>query len=249
MTLFILAAGVGSRLMPLTKDKPKSLISFEDGSSILERQLTTARNTEGITGVKIITGYRSEQIEEKIKELDLGSFASVIFNPFFRVSNNLMSVWCALNDMAGGDFCVSNGDNLYNESVFPHVLNQTSDKTGIFLTLNEKDAFDDDDMKVVIESGHITKVHKQIPLEKASAESVGLAIIKGAVARKAFIEKVSEISRNEEYLNKFWLEIFNSLIESGQPVGSVWVDKNDWREMDFHPDLEIIHKAIEKKLF
>ena len=34
----ILAAGFGSRLLPLTKDKPKSLIEF-DGKTLLERNI------------------------------------------------------------------------------------------------------------------------------------------------------------------------------------------------------------------
>ncbi|HHJ36507.1 MAG TPA: hypothetical protein ENJ87_12145, partial [Gammaproteobacteria bacterium] len=42
MNLFILAAGKGSRLYPLTKDRPKSLIELTDGTTILERQIGVA---------------------------------------------------------------------------------------------------------------------------------------------------------------------------------------------------------------
>ncbi|MFK8137253.1 MAG: sugar phosphate nucleotidyltransferase [Bdellovibrionales bacterium] len=249
MKLFILAAGVGSRLMPLTKDRPKSLIEFDDGTSILERQLKTAQATEGIEQVQIITGYRSIQIEEKIQSLGLSNFASVVYNPFFRISNNLMSVWCALPHINGEDFCISNGDNLYNENVFPQVLEQTATKEGIFLTLNEKPSFDDDDMKVIIEEGVIKRVHKKIAIEDTNAESVGLAIVRGTDAQRNFKSIVESIVKDEAYLDKFWLEIFNSFIDDGGSVDSVWVNKDDWREMDFHPDIDIIHQAIENKLF
>ena len=39
MKAIILAAGKGERLMPLTSDKPKSLLELKNGITLLESQL------------------------------------------------------------------------------------------------------------------------------------------------------------------------------------------------------------------
>ena len=57
----ILAAGQGTRLRPLTNDKPKCLIPLL-GKSLLERQVDTLKKS-GVTNIHIATGYRSDQIE------------------------------------------------------------------------------------------------------------------------------------------------------------------------------------------
>ncbi len=66
MKAIILAAGVGSRLRPLTDDKPKSLVAI-NRKSILERMLESIRNV-GMKEVIVITGYREEQLKEFILE-------------------------------------------------------------------------------------------------------------------------------------------------------------------------------------
>ena len=58
----ILAAGQGTRLRPLTNDKPKCLVEI-DGKSILKRQTSTLREA-GIQDIKIVTGYKGNEIEK-----------------------------------------------------------------------------------------------------------------------------------------------------------------------------------------
>ena len=61
--VIILAAGFGSRLLPLTKDKPKSLIEF-DGKTLLERNIEIFKK-HGINDVTIVTAYKKEKINPK----------------------------------------------------------------------------------------------------------------------------------------------------------------------------------------
>lgn len=57
----ILAAGVGSRLRPLTNDRPKCLVEIE-GRSLLERQIATFQDC-GVTNLTVVAGYAAERIE------------------------------------------------------------------------------------------------------------------------------------------------------------------------------------------
>jgi choline kinase len=57
----ILSAGKGSRLLPLTTDRPKCLIDL-NGRSLLEWQLD-ALSAAGLTDFVIVTGFRDDLVE------------------------------------------------------------------------------------------------------------------------------------------------------------------------------------------
>ena len=106
MKAIILAAGKGERLMPLTSDTPKSLLELENGTTLLESQLININKT-GITKVVIVTGYLTEKIESKVElyrekyNIDI----QIIYNPFYDISNNLLSLWQAKHEMES-DFII-----------------------------------------------------------------------------------------------------------------------------------------------
>ncbi len=87
MKVIILAAGQGTRLRPLTDDRPKCMVEV-NGKSIIERQLNTMRacgiNEEDIT---IIAGYRNDVLKEHFKETGI----------HFIVNENMIRpIWYAL---------------------------------------------------------------------------------------------------------------------------------------------------------
>jgi hypothetical protein len=52
--------------------------------------------------------------------------------------------------------------------------------------------------------------------------------------------------REKEYLEKFWLEIFNSLSDDGVAIDYTTIEASDWREVDFHPDVDAMKNIILK---
>jgi len=247
MNLIILAAGVGSRLFPLTKDKPKSLIDLGDGTTLLQRQIENAIACGIIDNIYIITGYRSKQIEDRVVEYQNRINVEVIFNPFYEISNNLFSLWTAHFIMEDRDFLISNGDNIYKENVYNNIHKLSSNT--ISITIDYKDKYDEDDMKVILKDGKIKQVSKMIDMDKIDAESVGLAIIKGKKNRKIFRDTLASLVRDFTNKDKFWLEIFNTLSYEEKDIGIYEIDPKDWGEIDFHPDIENVKAAISKELF
>ena len=61
MRAILLAAGMGTRLRPLTLDTPKSLVKV-NGRPMLETQIEFLRE-KGISEIIVVTGYLSEKFE------------------------------------------------------------------------------------------------------------------------------------------------------------------------------------------
>jgi len=243
--LFILAAGKGDRLWPLTRNTPKSLLDFGDGTTILERQLENALQSGLFSEIYIVTGYKSEQIEAKLKDYQADIPIRTIFNPVYDITNNLISLWAAHLAMLDEDFMVTNGDNIYIADVFRKV--QTDRAEVIQITVDFKDEYDEDDMKVRFGRGRsVRRVHKDISREETDAESVGLALIKGEKSRRLFVNKIIGLVRDKEYLQRFWLEVFNALAGDGVTVDVAEIGPDEWQEVDFHPDVDVMKKIVFK---
>src|SRR5437762_3294655 len=111
MKVIFLSAGRGSRMMPLTKNTPKPLLDVGNGMTIIESQLNSIAECGGIEEVIFVIGYRAEQIEAKLKG-HVKVPVRFIYNPFYDMSNNLISLWLACSEM-DQDFIVINGDDIF----------------------------------------------------------------------------------------------------------------------------------------
>src|SRR3546814_11069057 len=109
----ILSAGQGSRLLPLTADMPKCMIDF-NGRTLIEWQIE-ALKANGIRDIAVVTGFRTEVVEAHLATIGGASFA-VIFNPFFKVADNLGTCWIARHAM-DRDFIILNGDTIVSDEI------------------------------------------------------------------------------------------------------------------------------------
>ncbi|MGQ4892909.1 MAG: sugar phosphate nucleotidyltransferase [Candidatus Njordarchaeia archaeon] len=245
MKAIILAAGKGTRLFPLTKYVPKPLLVINNEKRIIDYQLEVFSSFDEITEVILVIGYKADMIEEYILEhRDIFKVrVRPVFNPFYDVSNNLISLWLGTFFTHDDDFIITNGDNIFKKHVIEKLLAQ---EEGIYLVIDHKDKYDEDDMKVIIKNGYIFYVSKEIELDKVSAESVGIAMIKGENARIKYINAIEKLIRNLENRNKFWLETFNYLAANDKKIKYVEISIDDWFEIDFHPDYEFAKKVILK---
>ena len=242
MKAIILAAGKGERLMPLTSDTPKSLLELENGTTLLESQLITINKTV-IDKVVIVTGYLTEKIESKVqrysKEYNID--IQIIYNPFFDISNNLLSLWQARHEMES-DFIIINGDDIFNDSVLLGLLEHDNNEL-ITMVIDRKETYDEDDMKLIVENGRILEVSKKIPLNEANGESIGMIRVTGE-AKGIMVYTMERMVRNKKNMQVFYLAMIQELINQGIVVGYHEISSKDWAEIDFHPDLEDIRKKI-----
>ena len=90
-TAVILAAGIGSRLLPLTRDTPKCLCVV-GGETILSRLVNNLR-LQGITRLVVVTGHQSHKIHEFFNQASFELRVDYVFNPVFQTTNNIYSLW------------------------------------------------------------------------------------------------------------------------------------------------------------
>ena len=240
MKVIILAAGRGRRMWPLTKNRPKSLLSLGNGQTVLENQLNTIRQYK-IESVIIITGYLSEKIErvvKKYKDINI----ETIFNPFYDVTDNIASFWIA-REKIDGDFILLNGDVIVRPSILGKLI-EDSKKKHACMTVCKQDKYEDDDMKVIIRGNKVMEVSKEIDNQKANGVSIGMIAFRKKKVNK--IKNVLEdIVRGDNWERFFYLQAIQEMINRGDKVNYFLINQNDWAEIDFHPDLEAAKKKID----
>lgn len=241
MKAIIIAAGKGTRLYPLTKNTPKSLVEIGDGLTLLESQLYSLKEA-GIKDIVLIIGYLGSQIEAKIEEYKSDFNFSIVYNPFYETSNNLVSVWLAKQHMTD-EFITINGDDIFNPSVITELLKS---KANITMVIDRKDNYDDDDMKVVTNGNLIQAVSKDIPLSEANAESVGIIKFSG-YGPAIYVKTLESMVRKEKNMNVFYLKAIQKIINDGHSVEYSECQVEDWGEMDFHPDLMFIREYVKQE--
>src|SRR5690606_15301721 len=103
----ILAAGVGSRLRPMTNNKPKCLVTTA-GKAILQYQIDAYREA-GIDQLVIIVGYEGNAIRQyckHIKDIKI----TILENSDYEITNNMYSLYLAKNHVEGSPFILNNAD-------------------------------------------------------------------------------------------------------------------------------------------
>lgn len=224
----ILSAGKGSRLLPLTADRPKCLIDL-NGKSLLEWQLD-ALAASGVRDVTVVTGFRDDLVDAVAAGRE---GVRTLFNPFYHVADNLGSVWIARAEF-DRDTLLLNGDTLVSTALLAKV--QTSEGGAITVTVDEKDDYDADDMKVLRDGSRLLRIGKALEPGEYDAESIGLLAFRGEGGRR-FIDEVERMMRTSEGTLRWYLRAIDHLA-AHHPVETVSIRGEAWQEVDFPEDVE-----------
>ena len=229
MKAIILSAGQGSRLGHLVDDRPKCLIEF-NGRTLLDRQLDTLA-ANGIEEAVIVTGFHDELVQQAVAARAGGPRVTCVFNPFFKVADNTGSLYMAREALAG-DCLVWNGDTLVSDALMAKVV--ANDRSGICVTVDRKDRYDDDDMKVVEEDGRLKAIGKRLA-DGVNAESIGLLAFRDGGAEQ-FREAIESAMRTSEGTTIWYLRVIHHLAQSSD-VWTLDIAGEEWGEVDFPPDV------------
>lgn len=224
----ILSAGKGSRLLPLTESRPKCLIEL-NGKSLLEWQLD-ALAANGVEEVVVVTGFRDDLVDLVV---DARPGVRTLFNPFYHVADNLGSVWLARGEF-DRDVLLLNGDTLVSTALVAKVL-EGSDAP-IAVTVDEKDDYDADDMKVLRERDRLLRIGKALEPGNYNAESIGFLAFRGEGPR-LFTDQVERMMHTSEGTRRWYLRAIDALAARAD-VRTVSIKGEAWQEVDFPEDVE-----------
>ena len=231
MKAIILSAGQGSRLGHLVDDRPKCLIDF-NGRSLLDRQLDTLEAT-GVREAVVVTGFHDELVGQAIAARSGGPSVRTIFNPFYKVADNTGSLFMAREELHG-DCLVWNGDTLVSPALMAKVVG--NDRRGICVTIDRKDSYDEDDMKVIAAAdGRLRAIGKRIAAG-VNAESIGLLAFRAGGAEK-FRDAIERAMRTKEGTTIWYLRVIHHLAQNDD-VWTLDIQGEEWGEVDFPPDVE-----------
>jgi choline kinase len=162
-----------------------------------------------------------------------------IFNPFYKVADNLGSLFMAREELAG-DCLVWNGDTLVSDSLMARVV--ANARPGICVTIDRKDGYDDDDMKVVVEEdGRLRASGKRLSAG-VNGESIGLLAFRDGGAER-FREAIERDIRTPEGTTIWYLRVIHHLAEQSE-VWTLDIEGEEWGEVDFPPDVERARELV-----
>jgi choline kinase len=118
-TALLLAAGLGSRLGPVTEALPKCLVAVS-GVPILER-LLRALDGHGFERLVIVTGYRADSIRGYLGERFGGIAIEYLLSPLFATTNNIYSLWLA-RQLIDEPFLLVESDLVFDQPLLAPLL-------------------------------------------------------------------------------------------------------------------------------
>jgi len=212
MTAVILAAGIASRLRPLTDTIPKSLLPLK-GKPLLRRTLE-ALQINRVERCVIVTGYRREIIEHAVEGWALKTTVEFVFNPRFARTTNTHSLWVAGPCVRENDLLLLDGDILFDPRVISRLLLSPHENA---LLVRQTDDLGHEEVKVEIDfQGRVKNIGKQIDPRVSAGESVGIERFSRRAASLLF-----ETLDGRKDLDEFYEATFQEMIERGTNIHTV----------------------------
>ncbi len=231
MKAIILAAGHGSRLLPLTLTTPKCLVEV-GGRAILDHQLDAVAEA-GFDGAVIVGGYRIDQIAAHLgaREGDLAT--ELVFNPFWGIANSIGSVWAARGDL-DTPFALMNGDTVFDPDILRAAMAGGGD--GVSLLVEPLADAGLDDMLVEADGDRVIAVGKHLVGHAATDRSLGLIVSHGG---GAYAEALRAVIGEENGIHAYHHAVVARIAQAAG-VRAVRIPPNvHWQEIDRPEDIAL----------
>lgn len=242
MKAVILAAGVASRLRPLTNHTPKCLLKV-GSKNILELTIENLL-ANNISEIIIVTGYLENKIRDFINlrfpELNI----TFLYNELYESTNNIYSLWLTRNDLNGDDMLLMDSDIVFNRKIIEKLC--SSEKKNC-LALKRQELSDEEIKVRIDQKGRVLEISKEVNLSEAAGESVGIELFSKEVIPALFkvIDRKVNIENN---VNQFYEAAFQELINSSShEIYIVDITEYFCMEIDTAEDLKLAGELYKDK--
>ena len=227
----ILAAGVGSRIRPLTDNCPKSLLMI-NGKTILEMMISHIQKC-GISEIVFVLGYLQDQIKDYVKTQFPDLVAHYITNKKYKETNTGYSLLLTKDLVQNSTFIKFDADVVFDISILKNLIDSEHDNC---LCIDKNINLDAEEIKVIIrEENRVVKASRTVNPEDAIGESIGIEKISPEAAHALFSE-LEIMMKDEQYNQEYYEAAYERIIEKDVPFHALDISGLKWTEIDTKED-------------
>jgi len=239
MKAIILAAGMGSRIRPLTDNCPKCLLKV-GGKTILEMMLSHIQRC-GINEVIFVLGYLQDQVRDYVKTAFPELAATYLVNDNFATTNTGYSLMLALRETKDCAFVKFDADVVFDEEILRRLIDSEHENC---LCIDKNIQLDAEEIKVTIEGDNkVVKVSKLVRPMDAIGESIGIEKINGHTAELLLVELQKNMLDVENHQN-YYEDAYERLIANTVAFHALDISELRWTEIDTHEDFATAEKIF-----
>jgi len=237
--VIILAAGVGSRIRPLTDDCPKSLLKVA-GVPILERMIVNCQAC-GLTEFVIVLGYLENKVRQFLHDRFPRLKATFVVNDRYETTNTGYSLMLAKEATQGRGFIKFDADVVFDRKVLRRLMANSADNA---LCIDRIIKLDAEEVKVVIDADQrVRQASKTIDPKAAMGESIGVEKISSAAATQLFAS-LETMMQQEAHHQDYYEAAYERLMADDVAFHVVDITGLDWVEIDTLDDLEVANEMF-----
>jgi choline kinase len=243
MKAVILAAGIASRLRPLTDNTPKCLLKVGN-KTILEHTLENLI-ANNISDIIIVTGYLENQVKSFVKEKFPQLNVTFIYNELYASTNNIYSLWLSKDALLGDEMLLMDSDIIFDKNIIKELFISGHINC---LALKRHDVGVEEIKVKADNKGRILEISKEVKPSEAIGESIGIELFK----KNSLKELFKIIDRKiivENKVNIFYEAAFEELINNKVDIFAVDISQYYCTEIDTASDLENANQIIKKNVF
>ena len=227
----ILAAGVGSRIRPLTDNCPKSLLII-NGKTILEMMISHIQKC-GISEIVFVLGYLQDQIKDYVKTQFPDLVAHYITNKKYKETNTGYSLLLTKDLVQNSTFIKFDADVVFDISILKNLIDSEHDNC---LCIDKNINLDVEEIKVIIrEENRVVKASRTVNPEDAIGESIGIEKISPEAAHALFSE-LEIMMKDEQHHQEYYEAAYERIIEKDVPFHALDISGLKWTEIDTKED-------------
>jgi choline kinase len=238
-TAVILVAGIGSRLRPITDDRPKALVDL-GGETILGRTVRLLASY-GVRKVVLATGYREDAVRAAMQGAPV--VVEYCKNPEFDRTQNSVSLALCRDALGPEAFFKLDGDVVFQRQVLERLDASAAE---LAVAVDAGRMLDAEAMKVSLlapGTSQISAFGKGIALLQSAGESIGIERISGSFSATLFAALDAAIAGGETGL--YYEDVYSRLIaQKTLSAEAVAVSDLPWTEVDDFADLERARQLV-----
>ena len=236
MQAVILAAGEGTRLRPLTEDKPKVLVEVDD-KPLIEYAFDALIDI-GVEEFVVVVGYKKEQLMERYDDAYEGVPITYAHQ---REQLGLAHALLTAEPYIDDDFMLMLGDNVFQANLGDVVNRQQEDRTDAAFLVEEV-PWDEASRYGVCDTneyGEITRVVEKPDDPPSNLVMTGFYTFTPAIFHACYLVQPSD--RGEYELP----DAIDLLIQSGRTIDAIRMD--GWRvDVGYPEDRDEAERRIEE---